>query len=151
MSDRTLIAVVGATGARGGGLVRAILDDPSGGFELGALTRDPDSDGVLRFVLPMGDAKLPGIAGEHLSGREMADALRAALGERVEHVAMDPADYRALGFPGAEDLGNMFQFKRDFEDAYRASRSVETAHRLNPALQSFGDWLDAHASEIPIE
>ena len=30
MSDNKIIAVVGATGAQGGGLVRAILDDPKG-------------------------------------------------------------------------------------------------------------------------
>ncbi|TCC27333.1 NmrA/HSCARG family protein [Kribbella speibonae] len=38
-----LIAVVGATGAQGGGLVRAILADPSGEFAVRALTRNPDS------------------------------------------------------------------------------------------------------------
>ena len=44
MSDRKIIAVVGATGAQGGGLVRAILDDPSSGFSVRALTRKVDSD-----------------------------------------------------------------------------------------------------------
>ena len=42
MSDRKIIAVVGATGAQGGGLVRAILDDPSSGFSVRALTRKGD-------------------------------------------------------------------------------------------------------------
>ena len=40
VSDRKVIAVVGATGAQGGGLVRAILDDPNGGFAARVLTRD---------------------------------------------------------------------------------------------------------------
>ena len=40
MSDRKVIAVVGATGAQGGGLVRAILNDPNGGFAARVLTRD---------------------------------------------------------------------------------------------------------------
>ena len=40
MSDRKVIAVVGATGEQGGGLVRAILDDPNGGFAARVLTRD---------------------------------------------------------------------------------------------------------------
>jgi uncharacterized protein YbjT (DUF2867 family) len=41
MVDKRLIAVVGATGAQGGGLARAILDDPQGKFGCRALTRDP--------------------------------------------------------------------------------------------------------------
>ena len=44
MADKKIIAVVGATGAQGGGLVRAILSDPSGGFAARALTRDVNSD-----------------------------------------------------------------------------------------------------------
>ncbi len=43
MSEKKLIAVVGATGAQGGGLVRAILEDPSGEFAVRALSRDPES------------------------------------------------------------------------------------------------------------
>ena len=46
MSDKKIIAVVGATGAQGGGLVRAIMADPNGGFTARALTRDPSSDGA---------------------------------------------------------------------------------------------------------
>ncbi|MBI1791124.1 MAG: NmrA family NAD(P)-binding protein, partial [Acidobacteria bacterium] len=44
MAEKKVIAVVGATGAQGGGLVRAILSDPSGGFTARALTRDVTSD-----------------------------------------------------------------------------------------------------------
>ncbi len=40
MADKKVIAVVGATGAQGGGLARAILADPGGGFAVRALTRD---------------------------------------------------------------------------------------------------------------
>ncbi|GAB3150123.1 NmrA/HSCARG family protein [Amycolatopsis stemonae] len=43
MSDKKIIAVVGATGQQGGGVARAILDDPDGRFALRALTRNPDS------------------------------------------------------------------------------------------------------------
>ena len=39
MAEQKVIAVVGATGAQGGGLVRAILADPQGGFAVRALTR----------------------------------------------------------------------------------------------------------------
>ncbi len=43
MSDKKIIAVLGATGQQGGGLARAILDDQDGGFAVRALTRNPDS------------------------------------------------------------------------------------------------------------
>ena len=44
MADKKIIAVVGATGVQGGGLCRAILADPNGGFSVRAITRDPNKD-----------------------------------------------------------------------------------------------------------
>ena len=44
MSSKKVIAVVGATGAQGGGLVRAIAADPEGGFSARAITRNANSD-----------------------------------------------------------------------------------------------------------
>jgi uncharacterized protein YbjT (DUF2867 family) len=315
MAEKKIIAVVGATGAQGGGLVRAILDDPAGGFTVRAITRDTTSekakalaklgaevvaanvddveslkqafkgaygaycvtffwdhfsaeketteatnmayaaksagvqhaiwstfedtrkfipltdnrmptlmgkykvahfdgkseanhvftelgvpttflltsfywenliyfgagpqkgpDGTLAITYPMGDKKLPGIAaedigkcaygifkrgsefigktvgvaGEHITGSQMAAALTRALGKEVRYNEV-PADvYRAFGFPGAEDMGNMFQFKRDFEQAYCGARSIQVSRALNPALQTFEGWLKTNAGRIPL-
>ncbi|HEX2459432.1 MAG TPA: NmrA family NAD(P)-binding protein [Vicinamibacterales bacterium] len=44
MADKKIIAVTGATGAQGGGLAHAILDEPSGEFAVRAITRDPGKD-----------------------------------------------------------------------------------------------------------
>jgi uncharacterized protein YbjT (DUF2867 family) len=316
MADRKIIAVVGATGAQGGGLVRAILNDPARTFAARAITRDPDSDkarevarmgaevvkgdvddeeslvraftgasgafcvtfywahfspekemaeakamaaaarragvghviwstledtrryvplsdtrmptlmgrfkvphydskgeanqvftaagvpvtflntsfywdnfigfgmgpkkgpdGVLAITMPMGDKKLPGIAaedigkcalgvfrrgpeligktigiaGEHLTGAQMAAAFSRALGKPVRYNDVPPEVYRGFGFPGAEDLGNMFQFKRDFEAAYCGARSLEFSRSLNPELQTFDAWLARNKSKIPLE
>jgi uncharacterized protein YbjT (DUF2867 family) len=315
MPEKKIIAVLGATGAQGGGLVRAILDDPDGGFAARAITRDPSSpkareladlgaevvagdvddaasleralvgahgayfvtffwahfsperekaeakgmaqaakaaglchaiwstledtrrwvplsddrmptlmgrykvphfdakgesnayftelgvpttflltsfywdnlihfgmgpqkgpDGRLAFTLPMADKKLPGIAaedigrcaygifqagnkhigktvgiaGEHLTGAQMAAELGRALGREVIYNAVTPADYRAFGFPGAEDLGNMFQFKQEFEADFCGVRDPAFARSLNPALQDFRTWLDRNKQRIPI-
>jgi uncharacterized protein YbjT (DUF2867 family) len=132
-------------------------------------------DGKLVLVLPIGDKKLPGIAaedigrcvygmfregrrhigetiglaGEHLTGAEMAAALSTALGEEVTYYSMPWDEYRALGFPGAEDMGNMMQFKHDFQEEYLAARDLEVCRRLNPELLSFSQWLEKHGSEIP--
>jgi len=81
-------------------------------------------------LLKRGDeftGKRVGIAGEHLTGTEMAAALSRALGQEVRYNEVSPEAYRALGFPGADDLGNMFQFYRDFEQEFCASRDPAEA------------------------
>ena len=134
------------------------------------------ADGTLGFVLPMGDRRLSGIAaedigrcahgvfrrggdfigrtvgiaGEHLTGAEMAAALSRALGEKVNHVDVSFEAYRGFGFPGAEDLGNMFQFKHDFNAEFCGARSVELSRELNPELQSFAAWLAKNAARIAV-
>jgi uncharacterized protein YbjT (DUF2867 family) len=134
------------------------------------------ADGVLEFTLPMGNKRLPGIAaedigkcaygifkrgadyinktvgisGDRLTGTQMAEELSRALGEQVRYNAVSHEAYRSLGFPGAEDLGNMFQFKRDFEDYYCGARDPAVARSLNPELQSFADWLAKNKHLIPI-
>jgi hypothetical protein len=94
--------------------------------------------------------KTVAIAGEHLSGKEMAEKMGKALDKEIAYNAV-PADvYRSFGFPGADDLGNMFQFKRDFNEDYRAVRSIDFSRDLNPELQSFEAWLARHKDEIPL-
>jgi uncharacterized protein YbjT (DUF2867 family) len=132
-------------------------------------------DGEYYLTMPMGKAKLPaigvddigkcalgvfkrpdligktiGIAGGAPTGEEMASKLSKALGVTVKYNDVAPEVYRGFGFPGADDMGNMFQFKRDFNDAYVKSRSVELARELNPELQSFDEWLASHAAQIPL-
>ena len=133
-------------------------------------------DGKLAFTLPMGDKKLPGIAAEdigkcaygifkkgtefigktlgvaggHLTGAQMAASLTMALGQEVRYHSVTPEQYRAFGFPGAEDLGNMFQFKRDFEEYYCGARNLDLARALNPSLQTFDAWLGQNKNRIPL-
>jgi hypothetical protein len=90
--------------------------------------------------------KTVGIAGEHLTGADMAAALSEALGEPVHYLAMEPTAFRALGFPGADDIGNMFQYKADFNREFVGARDVELARELNPELLTFRDWLAQNAS-----
>ena len=59
-------------------------------------------------------------------------------------------DYRALGFPGADDMGNMYEHHAILGEEFRRHRSPEVARALNPALQSFDLWLSANASRIPL-
>lgn len=53
--EQKTIAVVGATGAQGGGLARAILNDPSSEFQVRAITRKVNSlDRPTTWRLPQG-------------------------------------------------------------------------------------------------
>jgi len=134
-------------------------------------------DGKLAITFPMGDKKLPGIAaedigkcaygifkrgrefigktvgvaGEHLTGAQMAAALTKALGQEVRYNEVSPDVYRSFGFPGADDLGNMFQFKRDFEKDYCRARNLELSRSLNPELQTFAQWLAQNKDRIPLD
>jgi uncharacterized protein YbjT (DUF2867 family) len=133
-------------------------------------------DGRFAFTLPMGDKKLPGIAaedigrcalgvfkggseyvgksvgvaGEHPTGAQMAVEMTKALGREVVYNAVTPAAYRSFGFPGAEDLGNMFQFKQEFERDFCGLRDLGFSRRLNPNLQTFAQWLAANKDRIPV-
>lgn len=80
----------------------------------------------------------------------MARALTRALGREIRFNDVPPEVYRGLGFPGADDLGNMFQFKRDFNELFCGARSVEFSRSLNPKLQSFEQWLSKNKDRIPL-
>jgi uncharacterized protein YbjT (DUF2867 family) len=133
-------------------------------------------DGKLVLAMPLGGGKLPGIAaedigrcaygifrrgldavgqrfgiaGEVLSGPEYAAAFSHHLGVPVSFYDMPFDDYRALGFPGADDMGNMFEYQAILGEEFCRHRSPELARALNPALQSFDVWLKANASRIPL-
>ena len=136
-----------------------------------------EQDGQFALLMPMGDKKLPGIAaedigkcafgifkqgaewigktvgvaGEHLTGSEMAAKMTKALGRKVWYDAVSPEAYRRLDFPGADDLGNMFQFKRDFNSYFCGARKPEVARSLNPSMQTFDTWLAHNKDRIPLE
>ena len=80
----------------------------------------------------------------------MAQSLTCVLGQEVLYNEVSPETYRGFGFPGADDLGNMFQFNRDFSEDFRRPRSLEGSRALNPRLQPFDRWLKENKSRIPL-
>jgi uncharacterized protein YbjT (DUF2867 family) len=312
MADKKIIAVIGSTGTQGGGLVRAILADPSGGFAVRAITRDPNKDsakalaakgaevvsanldeveslkkafagaygvyavtnfwehfsaekekvqakniadaakaagvkhviwstledtrqfmpaddkrmpmlqekyrvphfdakaeadaffsgvpttfllttfywdnlymfglapkrgddGKYSWAFPMGQKKLAGIAaedigkvaygifkagsqyigkkvgiyGEALTIDEMGQKLASNIGIPAPYYHAAEADeYRGYGFPGADEMGNMFQYYRDFDKEFFSLRDLNTAKALNPSLQSFDQFLAKNKDKV---
>ncbi|SDS51718.1 NmrA/HSCARG family protein [Gramella sp. MAR_2010_147] len=133
-------------------------------------------DGELAITFPLKDKKLPGIAAEdigktayaifknseefigktvgiaseHLTGQQMADIFSEVYGKKVKYNAVEPKIYRSFDFPGADDLGNMFQFKADFEDYFCGIRDIERTKALNPELQTFKEWLQINKSKMEV-
>ena len=131
-------------------------------------------DGKLAITLPLDNKRLPGIAaedigkcaygifkrgsefigktvgiaGEHLTGSQMAAAFSEILGQEVRYNTINPDAYRSLGFPGADDLGNMFQFKCDFNEYFCSARNLAFSKSINPELQDFKTWLRNNKSTI---
>jgi len=91
-----------------------------------------------------------GIAGEHLTCAQMAEKLSKGLGINVKYNEVTPDAYRAFGFQGAQDLGNMFQFYCDFETDFVGARNLDVARSLNPSLQTFDQWLAKNKSRIKL-
>jgi uncharacterized protein YbjT (DUF2867 family) len=134
------------------------------------------ADGKLAITMPMGKKKLAGIAAEdigksayrifeegdewigktvgisggQLTGAQMAKSMSKALGQEIRYNEVTPAEFRAFGFPGADDLGNMFQFFRDFDQDCCDARSISETKKLNPELLTFDRWLAEHKAQIPI-
>ena len=135
-----------------------------------------DASGKLVLTLPMADQPLSGIAvddigrtalgifkrgreyigqtvsiaGDHLTGDEYAAALTDALGELVVYQPNTWDDFRRLGFPGAVEMANMFQFYAEDSKRFTGDRNLAAVRNLNPELQSFRDWLSLHKAEIPV-
>lgn len=134
-------------------------------------------DGKYHIYFPMDDKKLAGmaaedigkcayglfkkgsevigktisVAGDKVSGDEMANKFSKTLGKEVVYTNVTPEAYRNFGFPGADDLGNMFQFYRDFNDDFNERRNIDYARELNPQLQNFDQWLAHYGSKIPMD
>ncbi|MHA3020866.1 NmrA/HSCARG family protein [Mycobacterium sp. BMJ-28] len=134
-----------------------------------------DGDGALVLTMPMADQPLSGIAvadigktalgifkrgaefigqtvsiaGEHLTGDQYAAAFSEAFGETVTYRPISWDDFRAQGFPGAVEMGNMFQYYAQNAARFVGDRDLAAVRTLNPALQSFRDWLTRAGLETP--
>ena len=131
MSHRKLIAVVGATGAQGGGLARAILDNPDGPYALRAITRNPDSD-----------------------------AARALAGSGAEVVVADLDDEESLvraleGAYGAFFVTNFWEHfspEKETEQVGNLARAAKRAgvkHVIRSTLEDTRQWVPLDDDRMP--
>jgi uncharacterized protein YbjT (DUF2867 family) len=133
------------------------------------------ADGKYEWTFPMGDSKLAGIAvedigktaygifkagqqyvgktvgivGQNLTLAEMGAKISRGMGVGpIRYNAVDADVYRGFGFPGADEMGNMFQVFRDFDKEVTGARSADAARQLDPELQSFDQFIAKNKSRI---
>jgi hypothetical protein len=80
----------------------------------------------------------------------MAAKMGKALGIELGFYDVPFDVFRGLGFPGAEDLGNMFQYQQILGDAFYKARDPRESRELNPALLNFDAWLAANKGKIAV-
>lgn len=134
-------------------------------------------DGTYSWAFPMGDKRIAGIAAEDigkvahgifkagpkfigqsvgiasefLTVDEMGTQLSNVLGiGPITYHAVDADAYRGFGFPGADEMGNMFQIYRDFETEVMARRDPVLARELNPDLLTYTQFLSKYSAKIPV-
>lgn len=131
-------------------------------------------DGSYRFGFPQGDTRLAAVAAEdvggpvavlferredvlgetfYLVGDDLPPAAYAEIMSRVSgrvvgygHVPRE--EYAALGFPGAQDLADMFEFYRSRVPDRRAD--LERTTELYPEVRNFESWLQGHREELAL-
>lgn len=135
------------------------------------LRPDPRDASAFLLRLPLGDACLPGmaledlgpivralfaagdeaigksfgVAGEHLTGAQLAEQLGLALGADVGHLPFaDDAD--ALD----AQTRNLYRFHRDYARACCTLHSTSWARELHPGTLSFAAWLARHRDPLHV-
>jgi uncharacterized protein YbjT (DUF2867 family) len=95
--------------------------------------------------------KTVGVAGDHVSIADMAKILGRALGIEVAYNKVSAATFRSFGFPGADDIGNMFQIYDEFEKPFAGARSLAFTKSINPTVLNFEAWVAQNKNRIPLD
>ena len=132
----------------------------------------PAEDGALQFGFPQGDTPLAAmsvedvgrivapifeqpelyigkvlkLAGDELPAAEYASAMSKQLGREVRYAHVPREVFAALGFPGAEDLADMFEFYRVHMPSRR--KEIDDCRKIDPQVQSFGAWLSSNDAKL---
>ncbi len=124
-----------------------------------------NENGDYAFGFPQGDTKLAGYAvedtggliaaifnhpenysgkvvpgvGDDLTGNEYATIMTKTLGKPIHYNYIPNEIYAQLGFPGAEELGNMFEVQRLYIP--QRQKDLELSRSICPAIQTFEQWM----------
>ena len=108
-----------------------------------------DIGGVVRVMFEQPDAfrdKVVGIVGDDLTGAQYAEIMSRGLGVPVTYEHIPREVFASFGFPGAEDLANMFDYNRRYIPNRKVD--IEQSRALYPQMQSFSTWMQANKGAL---
>ncbi|KAM4626872.1 uncharacterized protein O3C94_019842 [Discoglossus pictus] len=79
--------------------------------------------------------KAIGLSSERLTAEQYAEKLSKHIGKTIK-AKTSAEEYESLGFPGVQEMVNMFRFYW-----MKPDRDIELTHKLNPGLKSFDQFL----------
>lgn len=121
---------------------------PQGDTKLSIVTVE-DMGGVVAPVFNHPEeyiGRVVGVVGEDLSCDEYAAILSKVLKQNVYYKYIPRDLYAGFGFPGAEELANMFEVQR----LYIKERHLDLieSYGLNPSMQRFEKWLEKNKEKF---
>ncbi|MGD8413898.1 MAG: NmrA family NAD(P)-binding protein, partial [Candidatus Latescibacterota bacterium] len=131
MEEKKIIAVVGATGAQGGGLARAILDDPAGGFTARAITRNADSDNAKALA---------------------ARGAEVVVADLDDEESLNKAFENAYGAYCVTNFWEHFSPEKEIAQAQsmaRAARKAKLQHVIWSSLEDTRQWVPLDDGRMP--
>jgi len=108
-----------------------------------------DLGGVVAGIFADPEAfrdKTVGVVGDDLPCAEYAATMSRVLGKKVVYSHMPREQYAALGFPGADDLANMFEYNRLHIPNRQAD--IHESLRLYPGMQRFEPWVKENKAAL---
>lgn len=124
------------------------LSFPQGDTPLAAISVED----VGRVVAPIFEqpekyiGKVVKLAGDELPPQEYASKMAKAVGAEIRYAHMPRETFAALGFPGAEDLADMFEYYRLHIPSRK--KEMEEWRAIDPAIQSFDTWISKNAARM---
>lgn len=94
--------------------------------------------------------KTVGVASDFLAGNEIADVFTQVCGQTVVFNAVPWEVYASFGFPGADDLANMFRLKVESNKAFNGRRVLSDAMKERMGgVTSLGTWVTENKASFP--
>jgi uncharacterized protein YbjT (DUF2867 family) len=125
-----------------------VFSFPQGNVPLAAVASE-DIGGVVAAIF--GESfwyrdKLVGIVGDDQRCDDYAESMKRVLARDIHYQYVPPGTFASLGFPGAADLANMFEFNRVYVPNRRAD--LAKSRELYPEIRPFERWLRSHAASM---